>query len=233
MVPADAWATLLDYDNGLAGPWVAAYVAFLFASTVVCRRTCGDAPVAGSPRWTFGCALAAQCAVFPALTAAVVAHDGVAGLGACAATDADVAAGFVYAVYWAKDFAAPMSSLMALHHVACFVGLGVAFGVLECGRGLWLVAVCLFEVGSACMNACELWPRRRATVALYAVGMAASNAAGLAATYRALAAGPCAGVVRVAGLALTAVVAYFRQAQANDYYARGWDDGDRGGRRAD
>jgi len=223
MRASEWWALALAYDNALLPSWVGAYVVFLFASTVWCKGALGTEDVAGSPRWTFGAALLTQCVVFPALTCALVSRaGGVDGLRASAAKDEEVAAAAVYAVYWAKDYVAPMSGLMALHHAACFAGLAVAFGVLERGRGTWLAAVMLFEAGSACMNVCELRPRERATVTLYVAGMAASNAAGLAGTYAALRGAPAA----VAGpaAAATLVVAYFRQRQAADSYARGWDD---------
>lgn len=217
---------MLEYDSALMAPTVLAYTAWVFATTIVAKRRCGAAILNGCPRWSFATSLATQICVFPALTYALSVRGlaGCVGDGERGARDAEEAAGAVYFIYWAKDLFAPMDVLFALHHSACFFGLGMAFGVLRCGRAYFLAMINAFECGSAAMNVCELFPRRRATVTVYVLGMAASNAAGIELARRTFDAGPLAVSAKAACAAVAAVVAFFRQRQALAYYRAGWDD---------
>ena len=68
-----------------------------------------------------------------------------------------------------------MGPVMLAHHVVCLVVHALESFVFVAGFELYLAGVVVIELGSAACNVHTLYPRSRAALALYVVGMTASN----------------------------------------------------------
>ena len=88
----------------------------------------------------------------------------------------------MFAEYMVLDFALafagiipPFDRLIALHHIVCLVGHGIATTTHPRGFAVYFAGVAVLEFGSAFCNLWSLYPRRRAAQHAYLVMMSVTN----------------------------------------------------------
>lgn len=121
---------------------------------------------------------------------------------------------YIFAGFMVEDLILlQLGRTMTLHHIGCLLGLAVAFVGMPASFPYFFAGVVSFELGSALFNLHTLYPRSRAAMWTYVVGMTLSNLCTFLIMCRSLYAEG--GVVGKAfGAVLTAIFALVRQQSA-------------------